>query len=55
MKCIECDFYKSGSQWNCCGLDGAECFHTILDCTLVNDDQTINEEEMEKMYGKSVD
>jgi len=52
MKCYDCDFYKSGYQWNGCGVTGDEYFHTVLDCTFVNDDQTINEEELNKAFGE---
>lgn len=52
MKCIECKFYKSGYQWNCCELIGAEYFHPVLNCTFVNDDQTINYEEIKRVFGE---
>ena len=54
MRCYDCDFYKSGYMWNQCCLTGFEYFHTQERCTLVNDDQTVNEEEMKKYFGESI-
>ena len=42
MKCRDCDFYKTGYLWNGCGLTGDECFRQDENCTLVNEDGSIN-------------
>ena len=42
MKCYNCPFYEGGQTWNSCGVIGAEYFSTLDNCTLVNDDGTIN-------------
>lgn len=42
MKCSQCDYYSSGYMWNGCSLTESECFRTRDDCTLVNDDGTVN-------------
>ena len=51
MRCYDCDFYNSGYMWNYCGLTESECFRTQDNCTLVNDDQSINKTEIDKMFG----
>ena len=51
MKCRGCPFYASGFQWNGCKLTESECFYEVEDCTLVNDDGTVNTEELEKYPG----
>lgn len=42
MTCYKCDFYKSGYMYNACALTEFEYFRPLDDCTLVNDDGTIN-------------
>lgn len=48
MKCRNCPYYKESYLWNSCGVTGGECFRQIDDCTLVNNDGTINHEELDK-------
>jgi hypothetical protein len=54
MKCIDCDYYKTGYQWNCCTLLEGECFMPVKNCDFVNDDQTINEEKMKECFGEEI-
>ena len=42
MRCCDCEYYKSGHMWNYCALTESEYFRTVDDCTLVNDDKSIN-------------
>mgnify|MGYP001084198434 CR=1 FL=1 len=42
MNCMNCPYYKTGYMYNACSLTEAECFNTLTNCTLVNDDGTIN-------------
>lgn len=49
MKCHNCKFYKEGYMFNSCELIGAEYFSTLENCTFVNDDGTVNEEELNKV------
>lgn len=42
MKCSYCGHYKTGINYNACDIAEMECFHTLENCTLVNDDGTIN-------------
>lgn len=51
MKCANCSFYKSGFQWNCCELTQSECFYKLEDCNLINNDKSINEIEIKKIFG----
>jgi hypothetical protein len=51
MKCYNCSFYKVGHQWNYCGLTESECFRTQEDCKFVNDDGSVNNNELEKAFG----
>lgn len=46
MKCSDCHHYCSGYMYNCCDVTGMECFIELKDCTLVNDDSTINKEAL---------
>ena len=38
MKCEYCKQYKSAPLWNKCNLTGSECFYTIDNCHLVDDE-----------------
>ena len=38
MKCENCKQYKSAPLWNKCNLTGIECFQTIDNCYLVDDE-----------------
>lgn len=38
MKCEKCKQYATSLLWNKCYLTGAECFCTIDNCTLVDDE-----------------
>lgn len=49
MKCVFCSYYRSSPTFNECKLLGWECCSTSDDCTAVNDDGTINEDELEKI------
>jgi hypothetical protein len=49
MKCSKCPYYKGGYMWNGCNITGDECFRMLDDCTLVNDDGTVNQEELDKI------
>ncbi len=42
MNCMDCPYYKTGYMYNACALTEAECFNTLTNCTLVNDNGTIN-------------
>lgn len=42
MKCTECQYYNSSYMWNSCALTQSEYFYQQYDCTLVNDDGSIN-------------
>jgi hypothetical protein len=42
MKCYNCDYYKSGYMYNACALTESEYFREPDNCTLVNDDGSIN-------------
>lgn len=54
MKCLNCNFYKQGHMWNRCDLLDFEYFHTIQNCVFVNDDQTINNEELDKAFNNLI-
>ena len=45
MKCCRCDYYKTGYLYNACALTESECFMPQDNCTLVNDDNSINFED----------
>lgn len=49
MKCSNCDFYCSGYLSNKCMITGDEYFMPTENCTLVNDDGTTNESEINKL------
>jgi hypothetical protein len=51
MKCYKCPFYKDTYYENECRVTGDMFFRQQEDCTLVNDDGTKNEEEIQKMFG----
>jgi hypothetical protein len=42
MKCNKCEYYESNPTWNRYNLTESECFHTVQDCDLVNEDGTVN-------------
>ena len=42
MNCKSCPYYTSGIEFNACTLTMSEYFSTQTNCTLVNDDGTIN-------------
>lgn len=42
MKCIKCDYYKTGYLYNACALLEMECYMPLNDCNDVNDDGTVN-------------
>ena len=42
MKCVNCDYYKSGYLYNACALTEIECFCPLENCPLVNDDMSVN-------------
>ena len=42
MRCRNCDYYSSGYMHNSCLLAETECFREMDDCDLVNDDMTVN-------------
>lgn len=44
-----CSYYRSSPTFNECKLLGWECCSTSDDYTAVNDDGTINEDELEKI------
>lgn len=48
MKCRDCPHYCSGYMWNGCDITHDEYFRMQENCTLVNEDGTINQEELEK-------
>jgi hypothetical protein len=52
MKCYKCPFYRSSSIWNRCDLTESECFREPENCSLVNDDGTVNQEEYNKAFGE---
>lgn len=59
MECYKCHHYESQPLWNCCKLTQSECFRTLDDCDLINDDGSINNEheyfkanDMEAPYSK---
>lgn len=45
MECNGCPYYKSGFQYNACGITESENFHQQENCTLVNDDGSVNFED----------
>lgn len=51
MRCCNCKYYESGCTYNRCNVIGDEYFHMQNDCKLVNDDNTINENELKKAFG----
>lgn len=61
MNCFNCDRYFSSATFNRCAITDSECFRPIKDCTLLNDDYSINyndeyfkeyeENEKEIFYG----
>ena len=51
MTCDDCPFYKSGYAWNLCELTNAEYFRQRYDCNLVNDDGTVNDQNMLEEFG----
>jgi len=52
MKCSKCKFYKSNfyveEPWNACSLLSIENFKEQTDCGLINEDGSINQEEIYK-------
>jgi len=48
MKCSKCPYYSEGCMSNECRLVGWENSRTLEDCRLVNDDGTVNQEELSK-------
>ena len=42
MRCENCPQYSSEPLWNRCEITGAECFNTINNCDLVNEDGSDN-------------
>jgi len=42
MKCLGCEYYQRGYMYNACALTESEYFHEPENCTLVNDDGTVN-------------
>ena len=38
MRCEKCPQYRSEPLWNRCEITGAECFYTVDNCDLVDDD-----------------
>ena len=45
MKCYNCPYYSSGHLWNTCDITGCGYFRERENCTLVNDDGTINKSD----------
>lgn len=45
MKCIECPYYHEELRSNRCDLTESECYKKLDNCTLANDDGTINLED----------
>lgn len=44
VKCCDCPQYEIGYMFNHCKLTDNECFETLENCKLVNDDGTVREE-----------
>jgi hypothetical protein len=50
MKCSKCPFYHSEYTFNLCKVTDAECFRQQDNCKLVNDDGTINGNELQDSH-----
>ena len=42
MKCIDCPHYTDGYMFNRCGVTGDEYYKADDNCTLVNEDGSLN-------------
>lgn len=45
MNCFNCDRYFSSATFNRCAITECECFRPIDNCTLINDDGSVNFED----------
>lgn len=48
MKCNKCPYYERSTDYNRCKLLHFEYYREDNNCLVVNDDNSINEEEYEK-------
>ena len=51
MKCIDCPHYTGGYMFNRCGVTGDEYYKTVDNCTLVNEDGSLNYDRVQILGG----
>jgi hypothetical protein len=54
MKCTKCPFYYSDYTYNQCKFTDEQYFQQKTNCSLVNDDGTLNKDECSKVLGDIV-